>query len=112
MNVSMQDTLHHIPDEVLDAPPKQCSIPSWQPSSDMPSPAKRHRTDSGNHDEALLTALQAGSAKTSATNPCNATHDSLQEANDNSQLPGDSAQAQDKVLLEKGDCAAAAPVAA
>ena len=108
----LQDTLHHIPDAVLDAPPKQCNIPSWQPSSDMPSPAKRHRTDSGNHDEALLTALQVESAKISATDSYDAGQGSVQEGSANRQLPEESAQAQDKVLLEKGDCAAAAPLAA
>ena len=108
----LQDTLHHIPDAVLDAPPKQCNIPSWQPSSDMPSPAKRHRTDSGNHDEALLMALQVESAKISATDSCDAAQGSVQEGKVNRQLPEESAQAQHKVLLEKGDCAAAAPLAA
>lgn len=102
----MQDTLHHIPDEVLDASPKRCNIPDWRPSSDMPSPAKRRRADSSQHDEAVLAALQANQGEATAEHPPS----SVETANVG--VLENSTQDQDRVLLEKGDCAAAAPVAA
>ena len=138
-SICLQDTLHHIPDEVLDAPPKQCNIPSWQPSSDMPPPAKRQRTDSGSHNEAMVMAVQAKTAEGGAAHDSRLQHQTDEGANGpvvkGSSQPGamreqnhkegsnahdeanelaaeSNAQAQDKVLLEKGDCAAAAPVAA
>ena len=138
-SICLQDTLHHIPDEVLDAPPKQCNIPSWQPSSDLPPPAKRQRTDSASHAEAMAMALQANTAEGSDMHDSCLQHQTDEGANGpvvkGSSQPGavpgqnpkdgsnahdeanglaaeSNAQAQDKLLLEKGDCAAAAPVAA
>lgn len=105
----------------------------------MPPPAKRQRTDSGSRDEAMAMAVQAKTAEGGATHDSGFRHQTDEGANGpvvrgSSQpdaVPGQnlrdgshahneanglaaesSAQAQDKVLLEKGDCAAAAPVAA
>lgn len=69
----------------------------------MPSPAKRQRADMGpKNATVLMDAMQADAA---APTGQHAHHADVRDADN-------SPQAQDRVLLEKGDCAAAAPVAA
>ena len=107
----MQATLHHIPDEVLDAAPKQLGMTDWQPSNDMPCPPTKRRRSNGSHSgQALLMQKQAEEAEMLPNSEQQ--HPEGDKRHVDEQLQEDSMQAQDEVLLERGDCAASAPVAA
>lgn len=104
----VQDTLHHIPDDVLDAAPKQMGMTDWQPSSDLPRrPAKRQRSNDS-PEWASMVAEQADHVGDEAVK----NQPNHQGKHAVEHLSEDSTTAQDDVLLERGDCAAAAPIAA